>query len=75
MRSAVPTNATILVTGETGTGKELVARAIHKGMRGPSGRSSRWNCAVFTETLLDGELFGHEKGGVYWGGSEPAGLV
>src|SRR6202022_3739826 len=56
------TDATVLILGETGTGKELVARAVHKRSRRAGGAFIRVNCAAIPPSLIASELFGHEKG-------------
>ncbi|MFT6550213.1 MAG: DNA-binding NtrC family response regulator [Zhongshania marina] len=75
IRRAAPTDATVLVHGETGTGKELVARAIHN----QSTRSGKpiicVNCAAIPETLIESELFGYEKGAFTGANTNRTGLI
>ena len=75
IKKVSPTDATVLIQGESGTGKELVAKAIHKNSLRASGPMISVNCAAIPETLIESELFGHEKGSFTGATSARTGLI
>ena len=75
VRKAAPTRSTILIRGETGTGKELIARAIHDASDRAENPFVAVNCAAIPETLIEAELFGHEKGAFTGAASKRSGLI
>ena len=75
IRQIAPTDCNILITGESGSGKELVAKSIHAASHRAKGPFVAVNCGAFSETLLDNELFGHEKGAFTGAAGSHAGLL
>jgi len=75
MEQVAPTDATILINGETGTGKELTARSIHTNSRRADSALICINCAAIPDTLIESELFGHEKGAFTGADTNREGLV
>ncbi|TXH98607.1 MAG: sigma-54-dependent Fis family transcriptional regulator, partial [Pseudomonas sp.] len=74
-RKVAPTYSTVLIQGESGTGKELVARALHNLSKRAKAPMISVNCAAIPETLIESELFGHEKGAFTGASAGRAGLV
>ena len=75
INKVAPTNASVLIQGETGSGKELAAKAIHKLSRRNTQEIVCINCAAIPESLIESELFGHEKGAFTGAASARAGLI
>ncbi len=75
VQKVAPTDATVLIQGESGTGKELIAKALHERSKRATGPMISVNCAAIPESLIESELFGHEKGSFTGASAARAGLI
>ena len=75
IQQIAPTDCNVMITGDSGSGKELVARAIHAASKRAAGPFMAFNCGALSETLIDNELFGHEKGAFTGAESLSTGLL
>ena len=75
LEKVAPTTATVLIQGESGTGKELIARSLHENSKRANGSLISVNCAAIPETLIESELFGHEKGSFTGATAARTGLI
>jgi len=75
IRQIAPTDCNVMITGDSGSGKELVARAIHAGSTRANAPFLAFNCGALSETLIDNELFGHEKGAFTGAETRTTGLL
>ena len=75
IQQIAPTDCNVMITGDSGSGKELVARAIHAASKRANGPFMAFNCGALNETLIDNELFGHEKGAFTGAETRSTGLL
>jgi len=75
IQQIAPTDCNVMITGDSGSGKELVARAIHAASKRADGPFMAFNCGALNETLIDNELFGHEKGAFSGAETRSTGLL
>ena len=71
IENAGPSKATVFITGDSGTGKEICAQAIHRKSPRAKGPFIALNCSAIPKDLIESEIFGHTKGGLYWGNLRP----